>query len=151
MFRAQMNRASMFCSLLAIIVSTFATNAYGQLSGGQSSLTFSGRMSVRIELRDISSKKSPTYFDATIPFNGSRVTFSITGLTPGIYNPQIKSVRGFASVAFDASTSSQKFALTNKGPGANVFLGSDDRPRLMGPQSNVDVILDITLPLVPMY
>lgn len=151
MFRARTNRASMFLPILALIISTFARPANGQMSGGLPPLAFTGRMTVRIELRDISSKKSPTYFDATIPFRGSSVSFSISGLTPGIYNPQIKSVRGFATVEASSISSADRFILTNKGTGANVFLHDDGQPRLMGPQSSVYVILDINRQLDNSY
>lgn len=136
--------SSILCALIAGVVSTFPTHVHAGCSDPQGcAYTLSGRMTVAINVRDVSGKHPPSSLQTTLSFSGNRVLVSIAGLQPGLYTMQIRSVRGFATISSGGRPVSERIPLTHRGKQANVVLGDPEGPVVQGPRAHVDIPLKI--------
>jgi hypothetical protein len=132
---------------LSFVLFSFSPFAHAGCRVGEScSYKISGRLTVKIDVRDVSGTVPPTSFDATLSFEDRFITVSIGGLKPGLYTAKIRSARGTAFISSGDDKQLERIALSHRAPVGktpSVALIDDGRPRPMGSQGSVEVVIGI--------
>jgi hypothetical protein len=134
--------------LLVLFVNVVSTSPIDAHAGcpvsdpGCNAVAVKGRLQVNVSVEDVVSKRTATTVQATVNFTGERVVISVNGLEPGIFRPVLRLARGTASLTVGKG-SATRLNLTHRGPRPTVKLGVDGTIRDTGPQTGLNIVLDI--------